>query len=87
MKQVVIKFSELTGELKSGVKEMLNNGNPKRIGFPYKGRHTEGYFYEWEGVNYLVIDNFYAANSVPDNFEEGLDEYIPDEEEGRMEFG
>ena len=80
MKQVVVKFSDLSGELKEAVKEYLKT-NPSKIGFPYKGRHTEGYFYEWEGINYLIIDNFYQANSVPDNFEDELEEYIPDDDE------
>jgi hypothetical protein len=80
MKQVVVKFSELDGELKEGVQEYLKS-HPEKIGFPYKGRHTEGYFYEWEGINYLIIDNFYQANSVPDNFEDEVEEYVPGEDE------
>jgi hypothetical protein len=71
MRNVIVKLSELSGEVRAGVTQMLRESDPELIGFPYKGRSTKGFIFNWKDVRYLIIDNF-SFSSIE---EEDVDDY------------
>ena len=82
MKNVIVKLSELRGELKSGVNQMLRESEPELIGFPYQGREAKGFIFQNSDISYLIIDNYrfssYDTGIEDDGYEVDIDS---DEEE------
>lgn len=68
MKNVIVKLSELTGELKQSVQNLLKESDPEVIAFPYRGKHVRGFIYSWKDISYLIIQNVVSGGNIEDDF-------------------
>lgn len=70
MKNTIISYKSLKGEVKKSFRNWLVEKDPSLISFPFKGRHMKGYVFDYETCKYLVI--MYLAGEPADAFDISL---------------
>ncbi len=55
MKNTIVSYSSLKGEIKKAFRNWLSDHDPSLISFPFKGRHMKGYVFDYQACKYLVI--------------------------------
>lgn len=65
MKNTIISYQSLQGDLKNAFKNWLRQKNPDLVSFPYKGEHVKGYIFDYQTCKYLIV--MYLSNTSPEN--------------------
>ena len=69
MKNRIITYSNLSDELKKAFRTWLNMAHREIVTFPFKGRDTEGYIFDHEQQQYLVVMSAKQRLTIPNVLE------------------
>ena len=92
MRNSLTSYAKLEASIKRVFNSWLKEDNQEVIVFPYQGKPTYGYLFNYEGVNYLVAmstknisaieaDSFDDSDSDSDSFDDDNDTMDLDYEE------
>lgn len=75
MRNLIVKWEQLKGEIKNQVNMMLSETDPELISFPYGGKNVQGFIYKTDDTSYLIIQNetSYANPILSDDDEDSPD--------------